>query len=81
MTCPVVILHGVQDESVPYKANTDIIHGSKIKASLLQNSIEIMNKLKTDNVELVFSKQADHHFSDPNSFLILSSALRKMMSK
>ena len=23
MTCPVVILHGVQDESVPYKANTN----------------------------------------------------------
>merc|ERR1712062_97784 len=23
VTCPVVILHGVQDESVPYKANTD----------------------------------------------------------
>ena len=58
-----------------------IILGSRIKLFLLQNSIEIMNKLKTDNVELVFSKQADHHFSDPNSFLILSSALRKMMSK
>lgn len=62
VNCPVTILHGVGDQSVPY-----------------MNSIQIMNKLKTEDVELVFSKAADHHFSDSNSLQILSSSLQKMI--
>ena len=46
----------------------------------LQNSLIIMNKLKTENVELIYSKAADHQFSDPDSLSILASALRKKLS-
>jgi len=62
VTCPVTILHGVEDDSVPY-----------------QKSIRIMNKLKTEEVELVYSKSADHQFSDNKSLQILSTAFKKMM--
>ena len=40
-----------------------------------------MNKLKTDDVEVIFSKTADCDFSDANSLRILSSAVKKMMVK
>ena len=40
-----------------------------------------MNRLTTEDVELVFSKNADHQFSDSNSLQILFSAIKKMMTK
>ena len=80
VTCPVTILHGVRDESIPYEVSIDSCQFSLYIIHSLQSSLVIMNQLKTDQVELIFSKAADHQFSDPDSLHILASALRKKLN-
>ena len=61
--CPVKILHGVLDDSVPY-----------------QNSLDIMNKLETNNVELFYRKFDGHSFTASESLDLLETTLLKTVN-
>lgn len=54
ITCPVHLLHGMQDPVVPY-----------------QNSVELASRIWSNNVQVVFSKASDHHFSQPDDIQLL----------
>ncbi len=49
VTCPVRILHGMQDPDVPW-----------------QRSLELVDKLASDDVAVTFVKNGDHRLSEPN---------------
>lgn len=61
--CPVKILHGVLDDSVPYK-----------------NSLDIMNKLETTNVELFYRKSDGHSFTTSGGLDLLETTLVKTVN-
>jgi len=61
---PVTILHGVQDESVPFKG-----------------SIDIVEQLKSKDVELTYLKSSTHRFQDPESLECLKDRVIKMLAK
>ena len=61
--CPVKILHGVLDDSVPYK-----------------NSLDIMNKLETNNVELFYRKSDGHSFTTSEGLDLLETTLVKTVN-
>ena len=63
VACPVKILHGVMDDSVPYK-----------------NSLDIMNKLETNNVELFYRKLDGHSFTASESLDLLETTLLKTVN-
>jgi len=68
-------------EDIKVQSPVTILHGVRDQSVPYQNSIQIMNSLVTEDVQLIFSKNADHHFSDSNSLQILFSAMKKMMKK
>ena len=61
--CPVKILHGVLDDSVPYK-----------------NSLDIMNKLETNDVELFYRKSDGHSFTTSGGLDLLETTLVKTVN-
>ena len=63
VVCPVKILHGVLDDSVPYK-----------------NSLDIMNKLETNNVELFYRKSDGHSFTTSEGLDLLEATLLKTVN-
>ena len=58
-----------------------ILHGLKDQEVPYKVSLEIMNQLGTEEVELTLSKTADHQFSHPRGLQLLSSAVLEMMEK
>lgn len=64
INCPVKILHGVADDTIPYK-----------------NSLRIMEKIMSEEVELIYRKGAEHRFSDEKSLKLLETCLEKIIVK
>jgi len=60
--CPIKILHGVCDDTIPYK-----------------NSLGIMEKIISNDVELIYRKQAEHRFSDEKSLKLLENCVERVV--
>ena len=44
-----------------------------------KNSLQIMDMLKSENVELLYKKGSGHRFSDPDSLKLVEASLEKLM--
>lgn len=64
ISCPVRLLHGMSDNTIPY-----------------ENSIEIANKLQSNDVKVNLVKKADHQFSSSDDLKIISETLDELISK
>jgi dipeptidyl aminopeptidase/acylaminoacyl peptidase len=58
-----------------------LIHGSADKEVSLNNSIEIFNKIKSRDVELIIIKNGDHRLSNPNNLKTILSTLQSLVEK
>ncbi|XP_064608333.1 palmitoyl-protein thioesterase ABHD10, mitochondrial-like [Liolophura sinensis] len=63
ITCPVRLLHGMKDDSVPY----DI-------------SLQVADKVVSENVEVLLRKSGDHRLSTPEDILLLTQTLDKLLT-
>ena len=77
--CPVKILHGVLDESVPYKVILTNIFETFI-TFLNQNSLDIMDKIETNDVELLYRKSDGHSFTTAGGLDLLETSLLKTVN-
>ena len=77
ITCPLTILHGLQDNRVPHEVSN--LAKYKVIHVFCQVSLKLMNQVKTEEVEVLLSKSADHQYSHPRGLELLSSAVLKMV--
>ncbi|MEH0831201.1 alpha/beta hydrolase [Anaplasma bovis] len=60
--CPMVLIHSVNDEVIPYKS-----------------SLEIAHKVRTQNVEVILTKNGDHLLNDQQSLGIAYNAIQNFI--
>lgn len=64
ITCPVRIIHGVQDDTIPYA-----------------KSLDVMNMISTENVELIYQKSGDHIMANESSIELILRTLDDMITR
>ena len=77
INCPLTILHGLPDDRVNYTVSN--LTKYKVIHVFCQVSLKLMNQVKTEDVEVLLSKSADHQYSHPRGLELLSSAVLKMV--
>jgi abhydrolase domain-containing protein 10 len=61
---PTRIIHGVQDETVPF-----------------EQSLKLMELLKSDDVDLVYRKTGQHRLSEPEDLKLISKTLDDLLDQ
>ena len=62
--CPVKIIHGVQDDTVPFK-----------------QSIDVLQMISTDQVELIYQKSGDHRMQNIDGIELIKKTLDEIVCK
>ena len=67
-------------EPIPLECPVRIFHGVQDESVPFKNSVEIMEKISTKDVELHYRKTDNHSFMEEDSLELLQSSLLKLMN-